>query len=343
MDGRRRAAVVNRYGAEQNPAYRPTRPPHFHARVTISRAPLSLPLRSVTFGEDVGARRQDAAMSEVFVGSRALADGTLAWHELRRWYRPIFRDVYIPKSEAVTLRDRTVGAWMATQSQSVIAGVAASALHGANWVDADTPIELISRQLRPQLGLVVRRERLADDEITCIAGLPVTTRVRTAFDLGRHLPRGDALVRMDALMRSMLFSTEDVLLLAKRYQGARGIRQLRELLPLVDGGAASPQESLLRLAFLDAGLPRPVSQFPIVDCRGMIVRIVDMAWEDFMVAAEYDGEQHQRSRYQYRKDAWVLPMLARMGWIVVRAFKEDRRVDVAAEARAALISRGWKP
>jgi hypothetical protein len=243
----------------------------------------------------------------------------------------------------VTLRDRTVGAWISTCSQGVIAGVAAAALHGASWVDADLPIELISRQLRPQPGLVVRRERIAADEITRIARLPVTTRARTAFDLGRHLDRGDALVRLDALMRSMLFSTEDVLLLAKRYQGVRGIRQLRELLPLVDGGAASPQESLLRLAFLDAGLPKPVTQFPIVDSRGYLVRIVDMAWDEFKVAVEYDGEQHQTDRYQYRKDARVLPILARMGWSVVRAFKEDRRVDVAAEARAALISWGWKP
>jgi hypothetical protein len=137
--------------------------------------------------------------------------------------------------------------------------------------------------------------------------LPVTTRARTAFDLGRHLARGDALARMDALMRSMVFSTEDVLLLAKRYSGARGIRQLRELLPLVDGGAASPQERLLRLAFSDAGLPKPVTQFPVTDSRGYLVRIVDMAWEEFKVAAEYDGEQHQTSRYQYRKDAGYCP------------------------------------
>jgi hypothetical protein len=148
---------------------------------------------------------------------------------------------------------------------------------------------------------------------------------------------------MDALMRSMVFSTEDVLLFVKRYQGARGIRQLRELLPLVDGGAASPQESLLRLAFIDAGLPKPVTQLPVVNNRGYVVRIVDMAWEEFKVAAEYDGEQHQTDRYQYRQDARVLPTLARVGWFVVRAFKEDRRDNVAAEARAALISRGWKP
>jgi len=204
-------------------------------------------------------------------------------------------------------------------------------------------IELISRRLRQQPGLVVRTETLAPDEITHIATLPVTTRARAAFDLGRHLPRGEALARMDALMRSMLFSTEDVLLLAKRYQGARGIRQLRELLSLVDGGAASPQESLLRLAFIDAGLPTPTTQLPIVDSHGYLVRIVDMAWEEFKVAAEYDGQQHQTDRYQYRKDARVLPKLARMGWSVVRAFREDRRADVAAEVRAALISRGWKP
>jgi hypothetical protein len=38
--------------------------------------------------------------------------------------------------------------------------------------------------------------------------------VRTAFDLGRYLPRGEALARLDALIRVQLFSTEDVLLLA---------------------------------------------------------------------------------------------------------------------------------
>lgn len=282
-------------------------------------------------------------MGEVFIGSRAVAEGTLTRHGLQKWYRPIFRDVYVPKTSTVTLRDRTLGAWLSTHSQAVIAGVAASALHGANWVNPDGPIELISRHLRPQPGLVVRRETLAADEITRVAGLPITTRARTAFDLGRHLPRGEALARMDALMRAMVFSTEDVLLLAKRYRGARGIRQLRELHSLVDGGAASPQESLLRLAFIDAGLPAPTTQLPIVDRHGYLVRIVDMAWEEFMVAAEYDGEQHQTDRYQYRKDARVLPKLARMGWFVVRAFKEDRRADVAAEARAALISRGWKP
>lgn len=50
--------------------------------------------------------------------------------------------------------------------------------------DPDVPIEIISGKVRSHPGLVVRNETLDPCEVTCIAGLPVTTTVRTAFDLG---------------------------------------------------------------------------------------------------------------------------------------------------------------
>ena len=78
------------------------------------------------------------------------------------------------------------------------------------WVDDDIPIELIWNYGRPHSGLIIRNETLADDEITKVAGIPVTTRVRTAFDLGRYLPRDEAIARLDSLMRSQIFSIEDV-------------------------------------------------------------------------------------------------------------------------------------
>lgn len=43
-------------------------------------------------------------------------------------------------------------------------------------------------------------------------------------------------------MRAAPFASEEVLLLAKRYGGARGVKRLRNALPLVDGGAASPRK-----------------------------------------------------------------------------------------------------
>jgi hypothetical protein len=215
-------------------------------------------------------------------------------------------------------------------------------LHDAEWVDDDVPIELISKRNRPQRGLVVRNETLADDEITRVAGLPVTTRARTAFDMGRHLPRGKALQRLDALMRAQLFSIEDVLLLAKRYPGQRGLRRLHEVLPLVDGGAASPKETWLRLLFIDAGLPKPTTQIRVYD-GGRVLRTIDMGWEDFMVGAEYDGDQHRTIRAQYVKDMRVWPKLERAGWKVTRVINEDRADDIISRTWAAMVSRGWKP
>ncbi len=87
-------------------------------------------------------------------------------------------------------------------------------------------------------------------------------------------------------MRATPFSGEDVLLLAKRYPGARGLRRLRTALPLVGPGAASPKETWLRLLVIDAGLPPPETQIPVVD-HYRTVAVLDMGWEQFRVAVEY--------------------------------------------------------
>jgi hypothetical protein len=282
-------------------------------------------------------------VAEVFLGGEAIAVGRVTRHELRRWHRPVYRGVYAPKQSALSLRDRAAAAWLASDRRGVIAGAAASALHGARWVDLDIAIELIAPRARRQPGLIVRDEALADDEITWVGKLPVTTRVRTAFDLGRYLPRDEAIARLDALMRAQIFSIEDVLLLAKRYRGTRGLKALRTALPLVDGGAASPQETRLRLLYIDAGLPRPTTQIPIVEDQGRLVRMADMGWQQFMVVSEYDGDQHRTDRRQYTKDIRSLRKARSLGWIVDQVVKEDRPADIVERARTALVSRGWRP
>jgi hypothetical protein len=281
-------------------------------------------------------------VGEVFLAGEALAAKRVSRHELRRWHTPIYRGVYVPKGADVPLKDRAVGAWLASGRRGVIAGVAASALHGASWVDATHPVELLRVKCTPQPGLVPRLESVADDEVTRVSGIPVTTRVRTAFDLGRHQRRLEALARLDALMWTQRFSADEVLALGVRYPGARGIRQLRELLPLVDGGAASPRETWLRLLFIDAGLPWPTTQIPACDDRGNLVRTLDMGWEEFKVGAEYDGEQHRTDRRQYVKDARVKRALVSGGWKVDYVIKEDQPTDIVARARRALMSRGWR-
>ncbi|MGW0157750.1 hypothetical protein ACWDUN_00355 [Mycobacterium sp. NPDC003323] len=279
-------------------------------------------------------------MRKLIVGSQARAAGTVTENDLRRGYDRVHRDIYKPRGHRLTLTERIEGAWLRTRREGVVAGVAASALLGARWIDDDIPIEMIWNVSRPPPGIIVRRDRLAPDEIMVDNCVRLTTPARTAFDLARFQPRGTALARLDALQYAYAFRPQDVLALADRYRGARGITQVRELLPLVDGGAASPQETRLRLLFLDAGFPKPTTQIAVYDGRRLL-RKLDMGWEQWKVAVEYDGGQHQTDRFQYLKDLRVLPLVERRGWNPLRAVKEDSDGELLVSAYRALISRGW--
>jgi hypothetical protein len=110
-------------------------------------------------------------------------------------------------------------------------------------------------------------------------------------------------------------------------------------LPLVDGGAASPKETWLRLLIIDAGLPAPTTQIPVHE-RWRLVGVLDMGWEKYKVAVEYDGDQHRTSRCQYVRDQQRLRKLEAMGWIIIRVIAEDAPADVARRVRDALTRRG---
>jgi hypothetical protein len=280
-------------------------------------------------------------MRDVFVGSEAVRQGRLTPYQLRSQFRSIYPDVYLPKYTTPSLRQRSEGACLWSGGRGVLAGLAASALHGSNWIDDDVPVELIWRNPHPPAGIVTRNYSTHDDEITRVAGLSVTAPARTAYDLGRLLPRGQSVARLDALMRATPFSIEEVHLLIKRHPGARGLRGLRETLSLVDGGAASPKETWLRLLLIDAGFPAPTTQVPVQERWGLVA-VLDMGWETYKVAVEYDGDQHRTSRRQYAKDQWRLRKLESLGWIVIRVIAEDAPGDVVRRVRAALRARGCR-
>lgn len=269
------------------------------------------------------------------MGSDAVRRGTLSRHQLRAQFRAIYPDIYLPAHAARSLRTRSVAAWLWSGRRGVLAGLAAAALHGSSWIDDDEPIELIWRNPHPPAGVITRNQRLEPDEITRVAGLPVTTPARTAFDLARQRPRGEAVARLDALMRATPFSTEEVLMLAERRPRARGLRKLRAALPLVDPGAASPKETWLRLLLIDAGIPVPATQIPVQQ-NWRLIAVLDMGWEDYLVAAEYDGDHHRTNRRQYARDQARLRTLQELGWIVVRVIAEDKPDDVVRRTRDAL-------
>jgi hypothetical protein len=278
-------------------------------------------------------------MRDVFLGSEAVRQGQLSPYQLRSRFRSIYPDVYLAAYSTPGLRQRSEAAWLWSGRRGVLAGLTASAWHGSNWIDDDAPIELIWRNTHPPAGIITRNHKVGDGEVTRVAGLPITTPARTAYDLGRLLPRGESVARLDALMRATPFAIEDVHLLIERHRGARGLRMLRAALPLVDGGAASPKETWLRLLLIDAGFPIPTTQIPVHE-RWRLIAQLDMGWETYKVAVEYDGDQHRTDRRQYAKDQWRLRKLEAIGWIVIRVIAEDRPADVVRRVGGALRRRG---
>lgn len=109
----------------------------------------------------------------------------------------------------------------------------------------------------------------------------------------------------------------------------------------MDPGAASPKETWLRLLLIDAGIPVPATQIPVQQ-NWRLIAVLDMGWEDYLVAAEYDGDHHRTNRRQYARDQARLRALQELGWIVVRVIAEDKPDDVVRRTRDALTRRGYR-
>ncbi|WAJ44777.1 DUF559 domain-containing protein [Mycobacterium sp. Aquia_216] len=280
-------------------------------------------------------------MGEPFVGTEAIALGTLTKSQLNRRYRRLFRDVYVDPDTEVTSVLRAKAGWLWSGRRAVVAGFSAAALHGSKWVDDHKVVELIHIHRHPVPGIQMHGDVVDADEAEVIDGVAVTSPARTALDLGCWYPTTTAVAGIDALARAAEVKAADVELLAKRYPGRRGIVQARKAAALFDAGSQSPRESWLRIVLIQAGLPRPHTQIPVLDECGNFAAYLDMGWEDVKVAVEYDGEQHRNDRWQYTRDIRRLEALERLGWIVVRVVAGDRPPAIVRRVRAARARRTY--
>jgi hypothetical protein len=267
-------------------------------------------------------------MSTVFLASEAIAQKQVTRGQLRSRYRAIFPDVYTPRIAEPSLYANTLGAWLWSGRRAPITGRAASAMHGSLWVDETAPVELMWRNDHPPAGIITRNEHFTCEDVVEIDGISVATPQRSAYELGRYLPRDAAVAHLDALSRATGLAADHVAPLIERYKGARNIRALRTAIDLMDGGAQSPKETWLRLLLIDAGYPRPQTQIPVLDDTGLPFAFLDMGWDDVMIAVEYDGEQHRTDTVQYRWDVRRLRKIHDRDWLHVKVIAGDRPPDV---------------
>lgn len=270
-----------------------------------------------------------------FLGSEALRDGLVAnKHQLRTRYQALFPDVYFTRDASPTLAQRTTAAWLWTRRRGVVAGLAAAAMLGSQYVADDIAIELVWSNPRPPQGILTRRDMLAVDERQLAAGVFVTTPERTAFDLAR-LTRGDsAVARLDALGHATRFHRDAVVSLAGRHRGSPGVPRVIPTLDLYDPGAESPRETWLRLLLIRAGFPRLRTQIPVYDDFGRPRYRLDMGWDDVMIAVEYDGELH-RLPSRLGSDIVRSEFIAYRGWTHIRVVAGAHPADIVNRVRRA--------
>ena len=203
--------------------------------------------------------------------------------------------------------------------------------------------------------VVVHRMKLHDDEITTVDGIPVTTPERTWLDMAELLTvdevvaMGDSCVRVprpDLEGRDAPHCTiSDLQRMIDRHKGKRGIRKAKEAIKLIRVGADSPQETMLRLAIVRAGLPEPGLNRPIITADGARHHEPDLSYPKYRIGIEYEGEHHGDDE-QIVRDIARSERYAALGWTEVRISKRHMHNDAkaaVAKVRAALLQAGWRP
>lgn len=271
-----------------------------------------------------------------FIGSEAVAAGDVSRGALRWNYRAVHPNVYLHKDVRRDLYALTRAAWLWTGRTGIVAGRAAAAMHGVMWIRDETPIELIAKHGRRRPGVVIREERIDDDEVVRIGGLLVTSAARTALDLGRYLARDIAVAHLDALARVTGVRVGDIEPLELRYRGAHGMPASRIASGLMDGGADSPEESALRLRLIDAGLPRPSTNIPVRDKYWEST--IAMGWEGPKVGVDcYEAEG--TDRYSVVQQLSTAELYQRRGWLHFRIRPDHTAMPSIRRIRAALAQR----
>ncbi len=222
---------------------------------------------------------------------------------------------------------------------AVFSGNTAAWLHGID-VPADEPVEITIPYRCPvsdRAGMFVRRSTLSDADVDERRGLPVTSRLRTVFDLARHLTLVEAVVAIDMALHRRLVA--DVKTYVAAHPRLGGITQARRAVDLVHPAAESPMETRLRMLLVMAGLPRPDLQVPLRDDRGVFIARPDLYYPTQRVAIEYDGGTH---RDRLAEDDRRQNRLLGAGFQLLRFTASDvynSPETIVAQVRAALKRR----
>jgi hypothetical protein len=263
-----------------------------------------------------------------------------AWRRIRY---DVYADARLELDHELACR----AAWLTLPPDSVIAGLSAAFLdgvqHAAEFGHDVHVIRPVKASPYRQQGVRFHATDLSDTETLAVGGMVRTTPLRTAWDVAQWLDAVAAVGVIDAMLRTRLIERRQ-LAESVRMGRRRGCRRATQVFELSDGGAQSRPESTLRVRFVLAGLPRPVTQHPVQLPTGRVVH-PDIAWPAYRVGVEYDGEWHAEDD-QFHLDRKRLNQLVGAGWTVLHVTSRRLSRDfpgILREVCDALRERGWRP
>lgn len=277
----------------------------------------------------------------VFVGSHAIAEGFLTRGQLRRrGYRRVVQGVYVDPSLPFDHQLKCRGVALLLPEDCVIGGHSAAAWYGAAFAGRSDPVTVLrSSDVKwdgPR-GVRVHQTVLRPGDRTTLDGVPLSSPLRTAWDVAVLEPLATAVAALDAMVRAREIELPELHAMARGGSGRFGAARVRRAVPLVDPRAESAPESRVRVALVLAGLA-PVPQYE-VSIDGRDLRL-DFGWPEVKVAVEYEGAHHFEDG-QIVVDHERLALLQAAGWLVIRVSAADlRKLDAVVEkVRAAIASR----
>jgi hypothetical protein len=268
--------------------------------------------------------------------------------ELRDGYLLHFtKEVLVERSRAADRLTRMAAALLYAGPDAILTSHTAARLYGCDAADEDSIHLLLpyKRRLRSKPGVTVHHSAWEPRHVERIHDMPVLALDRSLAELLCRARSTTAFACLEQALAMQPEATrnqfrglvaESVLSRADR----RGYRRATTLLELATGLTESPAESWVMVVLLDAGLPTPVPQYPIVGMDGRVRYRLDFAWPDLRVALEYDGYAAHEGRECH--DLEREQDLVRRGWVVVRATAADLKepTRLIAELRQAFLRRG---
>ena len=256
-------------------------------------------------------------------------------------WQVLWRGVYADGGYVVTAEQRAIAAVLAVGGscapgpappRAAAIGRTAARVWGFPLIDDDDPVTRAREQLLDDVAVTrslprqrfdgrTLRPRLlrlsTSDVVQQPSGLWVSRPLRTIADCARWLSHEALVCVLDAALHRGAASSGSLQQLVTARQGQAGGPALARAVPLADGRAEAPTETLARLLLLPV-LPRLEPQVRLFDHRGRVIARFDLGDREARLGIETDGIRGHSGDAMVAKDRRRDRTSERRGWTTER-------------------------